>query len=95
MHSDGGRVREFTFVVHSVGPKGWGYMRLVRIEDNMELIPNQPLVTEYDPAIHDGGSSHMSNLWRARTFNRQGTKGYTLIGPFGDTGHNIDLERVG
>lgn len=41
------------------------------------------------------GTDNMINLRRARTFNWNGTKGYTLIGPFGNPGHNIDLERVG
>jgi hypothetical protein len=94
MHSDGGHIREFTFVLDSEGQKGWAQMRLIRIEDNMELIPNQPLVTVYDPAIHDGGTHYMSHLWRARSYYVDGVKVYTLISPFGDTGHNIDLETV-
>ena len=93
MHIDGEYTREFTFVLHSEGQKGWAYMRLIRIEDNMES--NQPQVTTYDPAVHDGGSHYMSHLWRARSFTWNGIKGYTLVGPFGNPGYKIDLETVG
>ena len=87
MRSDNDHIREFTFVLDSEGPKGWAFMRLIRIEDNIEVLPNQPLIAEYDAGDRD--------LWRARSFKVNGVRGYSLIGPFGNPGHNIDLETVG
>ena len=69
--SEDGSIRTFTFIEHSVSQKGWAKLRLVRLEDSIQ-IPGLPLVTEYDPAVHDGASHYMSFLWPARSIKRGG-----------------------
>ena len=91
--SEDGSIRTFTFIEHSVSQKGWAKLRLVRLEDSIQ-IPGLPLVTEYDPAVHDGACHYMSFLWPARSIKRGGEKHYSLYGAFGEPGQRLSLERV-
>jgi hypothetical protein len=94
MLSDGVR-RIFDFEVEREDRGGWAWLRLVRIEDDPPL-PGVPAIVQYDPAIHDGGTHSMSNLWRARG-RRQwlgtGVTRYSLVGAFGSPGY-MQLEFV-
>lgn len=93
-HDDGSKC-SFFFEEEKTGPNGWGWLRLVRIEDT--AADGEVSVTCYDPAVHDGGSHYMSHLWRARgrrNWLREGITSYSLVGAFGTPGHMM-LDWVG
>lgn len=87
--TSGGSRRIFDFEVERVERGGWAWLRLMRIEDDPP-IANVPAVVTYDPAVHDGGSHYMSDLWRARGRTQNGVRMYSLVGAFGSPGY-IDL----
>jgi hypothetical protein len=78
--------RRFTFEVEQIGEKGWCSLRLMRIDDS-ETSPGVPNPCLYDPAVHDGTSHYMGQLYRGR---RSGDA-VILYGMFGEPGGRIVL----
>ena len=82
-----GGSRTFLFDIHSVKQKGWAFLQLVRLVDELNGVQT---TLDYDPSVHDRTSHYMGSPWRARKSDDT----FTLIGAFGDPGSRILLERI-
>ena len=90
----GGTNRTYTFHPDSYTGRGWVKLRLIRIEDDPQIITENgaiPTPVYYDPEIHTPGSRHYcARLWIARWSKSYDT--IILHGAFGNPGSQIPLD---